>query len=142
MHYPRGNICEYTSGIIKGISLDEIIIDHSCQSQPGSSGSPIINLINHKVIGIHKGSIKNGNCNVGIFLKKVINDFNINPKKEMNNSTNISFSYLEIEKINIISYENEDKDDFEILNDMYKKFFLKNQIHFLIKRKIMKRLNH
>ena len=114
LHYPHGNICEYTSGIIKGISLDEIIINHSCQSQPGSSGSPIINLINHKVIGIHKGSIKNENCNVGIFLKKVINDFNIKPKKEMNNNTNISSSSLEIEKINIISYENEDKNDFEI----------------------------
>ena len=47
-------MCEYTSGIIKGISLDGISINHSCQSQPGSSGSLIINLINHKVIGMHK----------------------------------------------------------------------------------------
>ena len=41
----------------------------------------------------------------------------------MNNNTSISSSSLEIEKINIISYENEDKNDFEILNDMYKNYF-------------------
>lgn len=53
----------------------------------------------------------------------------------MNNNTNISSSSLEIEKINIISYENEDKNDFEILNDMYKKLILKESNSHFYKKK-------
>jgi len=38
----------------------------------GSSGSPIINLPNFKVIGIHLGGHPNNNYNIGIFLKEPI----------------------------------------------------------------------
>ena len=119
LHYPHGNLCEYTSGIIKAISLDEIYINHSCQSQPGSSGSPILNLINHKVIGIHKGSIENENSNVSIFLRAVINDFNKKSKKEINN--NIKSEIISKNEIleKIFIYEKEDENDVKILNDIY-----------------------
>jgi len=122
LHYPHGNMCEYTSGIIKGISLDGIIINHSCQSQPGSSGSPIINLINHKVIGIHVGSKKNENCNFGIFLKEAINDFNKKSKKKINDSVE-----SEIFSEKIIIYEKEDEKDIQILNNIYYLHFSKGE---------------
>ena len=42
----------------------------------GSSGSPIINLENNKVIGIHRGRYqKNYNFNIGTFLKIPINEY-------------------------------------------------------------------
>ena len=56
LHYPHGNLSEYSSGIIKGFLIDNnFTFKHFWQTQSGSSGSPIINLINHKVIGVHKG---------------------------------------------------------------------------------------
>ena len=51
---------------------------YSCQTQNGSSGSPVINLINHKVIGIHKGYKENLKYNIGTVLKDQINDFYLN----------------------------------------------------------------
>ena len=81
LHYPHGNLSEYTSGVIKGFLLDKMyIFKHTCQTQKGSSGSPIINLINHKVIGIHIGYKENNNYNLGTLLKEPINEFYL--KKE------------------------------------------------------------
>jgi len=51
---------------------------YSCQTQNGSSGSPVINLINHKVIGIHKSYKENLKYNIGTVLKDQINDFYLN----------------------------------------------------------------
>ena len=79
LHYPHGNLSEYSSGIMKGFFLDEkFSFRHSCQTQNGSSGSPVINLINHKVIGIHKGYKENLKYNIGTVLKDPINDFYLN----------------------------------------------------------------
>ena len=35
-------------------NIENYEISHYCSTEKGSSGSPIINLLNHKVIGIHK----------------------------------------------------------------------------------------
>ena len=77
LHYPSDNI-EYSIGVIKSISLDENNnIQHLFNTEPGSSGSPIINLNNYKVIGIHKGCKQGGqNWNLGTFIKKPIDEFN------------------------------------------------------------------
>ena len=76
LHYPHGNLLEYSSGLIKGFFADEkFSFLHSCQTQKGSSGSPIINLLIHKVIGIHRGYKENLKYNIGTLLKEPINDF-------------------------------------------------------------------
>ena len=49
-------------------------IKHTCSTKPGSNCSPILNSMNHKIIGISKISEKNDN-NTGIFLKVPINEF-------------------------------------------------------------------
>lgn len=103
LNYPHGNISEFSSGIIKSFSVDNYSIRHTCQSQSGSSGSPIINLITHKVIGIHKGCPKkNDKYNLGTFIKEPIEDFN----KEMKNEN------LEFDKLFITEYDKEDINDF------------------------------
>ena len=64
---------------------------HSCSTDKGSSGSPILNLLNNKVIGIHTGSEEN--YNKGTFLGKwfrnyidaIVNDTNEKHIMQFNN---------------------------------------------------------
>jgi len=60
-------------------------IIHKCSTDSGSSGSPILNLKNNKIIGIHKGTPDfTKNFNYGTLLKYTLNDF-INQNKTKNN---------------------------------------------------------
>ena len=68
-------------GILRDINQNEGHIRHSCSTINGSGGAPIINLNNLKIIGIHKGTSKNYNYNIGTFLKYPINEF-INKYKD------------------------------------------------------------
>ena len=81
LHYEEGKNMKYSIGIIKSISEDNFNIRHLCSTKVGSSGGPIINLFNYKVMGVHKG-YKN-KFNLGTYLKIGIEEFNkINyPKK-------------------------------------------------------------
>jgi hypothetical protein len=68
LHYPKGvEICK-SEEVIKNIAEDNYTIVHCCDSTNGSSGGPLINLKNNKVIGIHKGY--NGKINLGILLRE------------------------------------------------------------------------
>ena len=60
-------------GIVNNIQ--DFDINHTCNTVQGSSGSPILNLVNNKVFGIHKKASKQFNYNIGTFLKEPINDF-------------------------------------------------------------------
>ena len=48
---------------------------HSCSTEKGSSGSPILNLSNFKIIGMQKKDKANGKDNIGVFLNFIIKDF-------------------------------------------------------------------
>jgi len=52
LQYPLGNDAAVSYGLSKEINNYEI--KHTCSTEHGSSGSPILNLSNNKVIGIHK----------------------------------------------------------------------------------------
>ena len=60
-------------GIIDSIENVGYTFLHSCSTEEGSSGSPILNSKN-KVIGIHRGSLKNKNFNYGTFMNFLIQD--------------------------------------------------------------------
>ena len=60
-------------GLINDIS--DININHFCATDFGSSGSPILNLSNFKVFGVHKRRTKL-KFNQGTFIKFVIEQFN------------------------------------------------------------------
>ena len=83
LHYENGKVVKYSIGIIKSISEDNYTIKHLCTTNIGSSGGPIINLTNFKVIGIHKGSKK---FNLGTLIKSSVDEYN-----EINNN---NFNYL------------------------------------------------
>ena len=83
LHHPKGLKMEYSVGLIKRITEDNYNIHLLCESNGDTSGSPIINSMNFKVIGIHKGGAKGTkNYNVGILLKEPIENFNEESKKK------------------------------------------------------------
>ena len=68
------------------ISIDYINIEHKCNTWPGSSGSPILELSSFKVMGIHKGNKLTKTINVGTFLKYPIEEFQkLNKKGTLDN---------------------------------------------------------
>lgn len=127
LQYPNYHGASVSYGLIKQINQENELF-HLCTTDKGSSGSPIINLENSKVIGIHKGGSESFNFNRGIFLKAPINDFF---------SININYSCNFSSKVNkMLNDENEEdnlnKNEIEITlridkNDIGKEiFFLDN----------------
>ena len=74
IHYIYSDKVLVSYGIINDIEGDNII--HYCNSGFGSSGSPIIKILNHKIIGIHRGGDNHHlEFNKGTYLKEPINNF-------------------------------------------------------------------
>lgn len=86
--------------------INKYEIKHACSTDFGSSGSPILNLENNAVIGIHKEASPYFNFNKGTFLKFPINDFIAKNKdggeKEKEEKKFGSQNLLEDLKLNII----------------------------------------
>ena len=79
LQYPRidcfKQIAAVSYGIIKSKTEEnEFNIIHYCCTEYGSSGSPIVNVLNNKVIGIHKER-NNKNYNKGTLLKYPIDEY-------------------------------------------------------------------
>ncbi len=69
LHYPQSEEIFVSYGIIKNVEKKIIYnFNHLCSTDRGSSGGPILNLSNNKIIGIHKATVKNDNYNIGLFL--------------------------------------------------------------------------
>lgn len=73
--YIIGNIDKISNGLLNRIYEDGIKLEYFFSTEPGMSGSPIINLNNYKVIGVHKGASLKKKSNYGIFLRKPIIEF-------------------------------------------------------------------
>ena len=107
--HQKGGMPTYAMGIIKDIDEEDYEIRHLCKTNPGSSGCPIINLNNNRVIGIHKGAAKNGqNWNIGILLKEPLKHF----KEENLNNIIIKYNIKE-------NHNEEDKNDFDEITIIY-----------------------
>ena len=77
IQYPKyvdGQKGAVSYGILNRIS-DEYNLIYYCSTDHGSSGSPILNLLNKKIIGIHKQSSINYNYNIGTLLKYPIKEY-------------------------------------------------------------------
>ena len=73
LHYPKGGDSEFSESTISEIDPKNYMIKHKASSERGSSGGPLLNYLNYKVIGIHKGGGQKNN--IGIFIKPIIEDF-------------------------------------------------------------------
>ena len=71
LHYPKGNEISISPGKIEYIKNNTIF--HNCSTDQGSSGSPIFNKSNFKILGVHKGH--NKNYNLGSLIGKPIEEF-------------------------------------------------------------------
>jgi len=120
IHYPKDNIL-VSYGLMK--NLEGKKINHRCNTEDGSSGSPILSLNNFKVIGVHYGGSKNRNIklNFGTFIKYAINEFNKRYTKAIaENEITIKYKIGKEDKIRILGdyFVNNNKSNFQmIIND-------------------------
>ena len=74
--------CSYNTGKITNINKGNFNhtgdFNHNCDTDKGSSGSPLLSLENQKVIGLHIG--RRNNFRYGIFIKNIIKEFEDNKK--------------------------------------------------------------
>ena len=92
LHYPKDKrLVSY--GLIKNIAEDKKIY-HYCNTEEGSSGSPILSLNNFKVIGVHYAgsNVDNIKLNYGTYLKYIIKEFN--NKYKSSNKSEINLIYF------------------------------------------------
>ena len=69
LHYPNHEKVSVSYGIIHDINKQKNWeAFHLCSTDKGSSGSPILNINNNKLIGIHRGSDNKHGFNKGIIL--------------------------------------------------------------------------
>ena len=93
LHYEFGKDAKYSPGIIT--SFDKALIYntklyYNCSTQPGSSGGPILNSKNYKIIGVHKGFDPNKMLNKGIYIKDAIIKFQKWYEKKVKNNVYIN----------------------------------------------------
>ena len=104
MQYPEGKL-SVSFGILDEIKDEQKFnFSHLCSTKKGSSGSPILNIANNKLFGIHKKSSTKNNYNKGTFLNMPIKGFlmqNFNIKFSSSISKNMVVQN-EIKKINEI----------------------------------------
>ena len=106
LHYPRKKNIHISCSIIKEEKDNNIYYKNLLKKD--SYGSPILNLSNNKLIGIHIEENKEKNCNIGLFLKYGINDFikYFNYKKketliEFNKNYNLDITDLDATKLEL-----------------------------------------
>jgi len=117
LHYPKDKkLVSY--GLMKDI-LNGKKISHYCNTERGSSGSPILSLNNFKVIGVHFGGSGNKNIksNFGTFIKYVINEFYNKYQNENKNKYNKTKTTNEF----IIKYQIGKEDKMRIFGDAFVK---------------------
>ena len=94
IHYPKGKLSVsygLTDKLIEGKT-----INHCCNTEEGSSGSPILSLETYEIIGIHLGG--NNKKNFGTFIKYAIECFKrekiMDPKQRYTFNKLIEKNYL------------------------------------------------
>ena len=114
LQYPYGRNACVSYGLL--INIEKNDIKHTCSTENGSSGSPILNLENNKVIAIHKGAgLSDFNFNKGTFLKYPLNNF----MEEQNNDINESKN--SIASINDFS-ANKNRENKNLSKEIYKNY--------------------
>ena len=77
LHHPEAGKAKVSYG--KGIEkINEYDIKHFCNTEEGSSGSPILSAITDKIIAIHKAANRKRGYNFGTFLKYPLSELNGN----------------------------------------------------------------
>ena len=139
LHYPNKDKASVSYGILKNIN--NYNINHTCCTLPGSTGSPIINLLNNKVIGIHKEASKY-NFNIATFIKYPINEVISNENNNIgiqieNNANNDKNDDDENDNGNILinEFEEVEKKIFEYLKERLNINIIGNEAKLILQKK-------
>ena len=125
IHYPENKLSVSYGTLDKIYADKKYNFNHKCSTKGGSSGSPILNVNNNKIIGIHKEGQNNNNFNKGLFLNYPIkeyiklycnNDNNEMSLKEFNEKFHLNIENTQINKL----YLNDQKLGYDGLNDLSK----------------------
>ena len=122
LHYPKGDNIFASFGLIKSINKEKdknkIKVLHSCSTEDGSSGAPILSLKDFKVVGLHYGSSPN-DFNEGTFIKSIISELE---KCEFSRNENNKPSQLNV-------YDNliNNSINFNYMNNFPEKIISKNE---------------
>ena len=118
LHYPshfEESKVAVSYGILKSQSINKTYnFMHFCSTETGSSGSPILNLLNNKVIGVHKEAGKK-EYNIGLFAHEAIKDF-INQYNDANKNK----KKKDINTLPKIKNEIKEKNDITRFNNIFK----------------------
>ena len=105
LQYSEGRL-SVSFGILYNIYEDKkYCFSHKCCTKGGSSGSPVLNINNNKVIGVHNEGFNK--FNKGIFLNEPIKEFiklNFDKEfllKEFNNKYNLNIKDTKINKLDL-----------------------------------------
>jgi V8-like Glu-specific endopeptidase len=142
LHYPNKKYVSY--GLINELREYKTII-HYCNTEDGSSGSPILSLETYKVMGVHYGGKKKHNY--GTYIKYAINEINKKYEKKYKNEINIKYITKKEDYENIFGEEfvenNKNNIELEIngekskLIERYKLVNGINNIKIIIKNKLI-----
>ena len=75
LYYGKDKKPRHSKGEIQNINIKNNTFEHLCQCEIETLGAPILDLSNHKVIGIHKGIKEGNNINLGFFLKEPFKEY-------------------------------------------------------------------
>lgn len=107
IQYPQGKL-SVSYGILHNIDIErQYIFAHRCSTTEGSAGSPILNINNNKVIGIHHSGMRNCNYGQGTLLIYPIKDFikmnksNEELLKEFNRKYNLNIKETKVDKLDL-----------------------------------------
>jgi len=134
LHNPRGKL-SVSYGLIKKIDDNKEVIEHYCNTEKGSSGSPILSLETFKLIGIHFGYDNKKKVNCGTSFKCAIKSFKEYINKTENKYINKKVLYkiktkpryqlnCNRETIKLNDIENNHFNNYK--NNEYHKFYDKN----------------
>ena len=121
LNYAKGKDVVVSYGLLN--KMENEYLYHLCSTEGGSSGSPIISLDSLKLIGIHRGFYKPNKCNIGLFIRYAIDEFNKIEnnvlKKEENKLNENSINEIKINPSINSNYDN--KSDIMNYNSEIKK---------------------
>ena len=108
LQYPEGKL-SVSYGIFDRIFEDKKYpFVHKCATEEGSGGSPILNINNNKLIGLHIGSYR-WKYNLGLLLNYPIKDFimqNFNIDNNNNNINNTNQIMTDLNEIKLKEFNN------------------------------------
>ena len=90
LHYQGSENIRVSYGIKKEENKEnEYEFNHLCCTEKGSSGGPILNIKNNRVMGIHRAGKKGEEYNIGLYMKYGIKEFiNNNIKLDLSRKKN------------------------------------------------------